>query len=245
VKYLYTILLFDIALLCWAHGEELPVTVGVDFVIDEDLFAAANEMSLSMAAEGIVTYTPNPAVEDIIELPPAPEGPPSPILVGIDVSGQAGVVAGSQAHFTCDAHYSDDTCGTLPSTWSVGGAGVSIDTNGILSTESSTTNQHVLVEATYGGYLSELSVLIYYASPTGQVGLPTERFALPTLQGEHLVCMWDLTAEDWLQAHENYDHSGGYIFPVPVWDQWYWIGLWDLTAEEYVFGKWIGHFITY
>ncbi len=76
----------------------------------------------------------------------------------------------------------------------------------------------------------------------GTVGLPEERVALPPVQGDFLVCVWDQAAGDWLQGFEDYDHSGSYRFQVPAWGQWYWVGLWDNNAGQYVFGKWIGHF---
>jgi len=81
---------------------------------------------------------------------------------------------------------------------------------------------------------------------SGSVGLPTERLALPEVQGNHLVCIWDDTAGGWLIPPDDnsYDHAGTYEFEVPAWGKWYWIGLWDEQTGEYVFGKWIGHFIT-
>ena len=78
----------------------------------------------------------------------------------------------------------------------------------------------------------------------GEVGLPVERFAFPPVTGNHLVCIWDQTAGTWLQAWETYDLSGSYDFQVPAWNKWYWIGLWDETQGTYVYGKWIGHFLT-
>ncbi len=78
----------------------------------------------------------------------------------------------------------------------------------------------------------------------GVVGLPAERVALPAVQGEHLVCIWDETAGAWLQAFESYDHAGNYNFQLPEWGRWYWVGLWDSSSGSYVFGKWIGHFVT-
>ena len=79
---------------------------------------------------------------------------------------------------------------------------------------------------------------------SGQVGLPTERIALPAVQGDFLVCVWDQTASDWIGGFASYDHKGSVGFEVPAWGKWYWIGLWDVANEQYVFGKWIGHFIT-
>lgn len=80
----------------------------------------------------------------------------------------------------------------------------------------------------------------------GQVGLPTERLALPAVSSSdtYLVCIWDETAGQWLQAFEPYDSSGTYDFQVPAWGKWYWVGLWDETTGQYVFGKWIGHFLA-
>ncbi len=80
----------------------------------------------------------------------------------------------------------------------------------------------------------------------GQVGLPTEHLALPAVQAgaEYKVCIWDETAGGWMGSFATYDHAGSVDFQVPAWGQWYWIGLWDVANEKYVFGKWIGHFIT-
>ncbi len=79
---------------------------------------------------------------------------------------------------------------------------------------------------------------------SGTVSSPTERVALPAVSGNHLVCIWDETADQWYQEFVSYDNAGSFTFDVPAWGRWYWIGLWDEASEQYVFGKWIGHFIT-
>ena len=89
-----------------------------------------------------------------------------------------------------------------------------------------------------------ISILCANAFGDSSVWLPRQRIALPELQGGHLVCIWVETAGDWLRTFETYDPVGTYEFQVPAWGNWYWIGLWDEQAEEYVFGKWIGHFIS-
>lgn len=76
----------------------------------------------------------------------------------------------------------------------------------------------------------------------GQVGLPLEKLALPEVQGNHLICVWDQGAGAWVSGFESYDHNGVYDFQLPEWGKWYWVGLWDEVAGEYVYGKWIGHF---
>lgn len=78
----------------------------------------------------------------------------------------------------------------------------------------------------------------------GELGLPEEQIALPAVQGNYLVCVWDENSGQWLQGFEVYDHAGAYDFQIPSWDRWYWIGLWDASSKQYVFGKWIGHFLT-
>ncbi|VGO21686.1 hypothetical protein [Pontiella sulfatireligans] len=94
-------------------------------------------------------------------------------------------------------------------------------------------------------YIAALIILAACGSVfSGQVGLPMERIALPPVEGSQLVCIWDDTAGQWVGAFEDYDHAGVYDFQVPEWGKWYWIGLWDEAAGEYVFGKWIGHFIV-
>ena len=79
---------------------------------------------------------------------------------------------------------------------------------------------------------------------SGQIGLPDEQIALPAVQGSHLVCIWDESAGQWLQSHQTYDQSGIYSFKLPAWGRWYWVGLWDQSNGQYVFGKWVGHFLT-
>ena len=79
----------------------------------------------------------------------------------------------------------------------------------------------------------------------GQVGLPTENMALPDLQGDYLVCIWDETAHDWHSGFASYDHKGSISIQVPELGKWYWVGLWDQQTGEYVYGKWIGHFVTH
>ena len=86
-------------------------------------------------------------------------------------------------------------------------------------------------------------VLVCGSAYCGEVGLPLERIALPSVSGSHLICVWDASSETWLKSFEAYDQSGAYEFQVPAWGKWYWIGLWDEATGEYVFGKWIGHFI--
>ena len=80
------------------------------------------------------------------------------------------------------------------------------------------------------------------SSFAGTVGLPLEKLAMPVVEGDHLVCVWDQAAGGWLSDFTTYDQTGVYDFQLPEWGQWYWVGLWDQTAEEYVYGKWIGHF---
>ena len=79
---------------------------------------------------------------------------------------------------------------------------------------------------------------------SGEMGLPIERFAFPPVTGSHLICIWDESAETWLHDWVAYDESGSYDFQVPAWNKWYWVGLWDEVNGEYVYGKWIGHFLT-
>ena len=86
-----------------------------------------------------------------------------------------------------------------------------------------------------------LMMLTSLGAYAGQVSLPIERLALPEVQGNHLVVVWDEAASDWYAEHADYDHSGSLSFQLPEWGKWYWIGLWDEQAGEYVFGKWIGH----
>ncbi|MDH3981379.1 MAG: hypothetical protein OES84_00590 [Kiritimatiellaceae bacterium] len=76
----------------------------------------------------------------------------------------------------------------------------------------------------------------------GQIGLPLERLAIPSVDGSHLVCVWDESAGTWLKSFEIYNHSGSYDFQLPEWGKWYWVGLWDEASNSYVFSKWIGHF---
>lgn len=76
---------------------------------------------------------------------------------------------------------------------------------------------------------------------SGDVGLPTETIAFPHVDGEAIVCVWDLSAEGWL-LQETADSPASYSFKVPEWNKWYWVALWDKNAREYVSGKWITHF---
>lgn len=89
-----------------------------------------------------------------------------------------------------------------------------------------------------------IMILTGMCAMAGTVSLPQERLALPDVNGSHLICIWDETANDWHTAFESYDHSGTLSFQLPAWGRWYWVGLWDEQAGQYVFGKWIGHFIS-
>jgi hypothetical protein len=94
-------------------------------------------------------------------------------------------------------------------------------------------------------FILALMMLLGACAFAGQVGLPTENMALPDLQGNYLVCIWDETADDWYSSFMSYDHEGSIKFQVPSVGKWYWVGLWDEQTEEYVYGKWIGHFVTH
>ena len=89
-----------------------------------------------------------------------------------------------------------------------------------------------------------LTLIVCGKAMAGQVGLPTEQLAMPAVSGDYLICVWDETSQQWLQSFENYDHTGTYDFQVPAWGNWYWVGLWDADKGEYVFSKWVGHFIV-
>lgn len=80
------------------------------------------------------------------------------------------------------------------------------------------------------------------AGPQG-VGLPLETIALPEVTGDHQIVIWSHEGQQVLGSHP-YDLSGTYSYQVPAWDRWYWLGLWSVDAEEYVYEKWIGHFLS-
>jgi len=94
--------------------------------------------------------------------------------------------------------------------------------------------------------ISLLLLLVCGYSWGGELGLPEEQIALPSVeeQGAYLVVLWDDSIGGWIQSHQDYDFSGSFNFQLPAWGKWYWIGLWDVNAGQYVFGKWIGHFLT-
>ena len=94
-------------------------------------------------------------------------------------------------------------------------------------------------------FISLILLLICGRVWGGELGLPEEQIALPAVQGDFLVCIWDDYSEDWVHGHLTYDHSGSFNFQLPSWEKWYWIGLWDPNSQQYVFGKWIGHFLTH
>ena len=75
------------------------------------------------------------------------------------------------------------------------------------------------------------------------IGLPSEWVALPPVEGEHVVTIFDYLNNEFVRTVE-YDHSGSFTYRVPEWGQWYLLGLYDSTAEQYVFEKWIGHYIV-
>ncbi len=83
------------------------------------------------------------------------------------------------------------------------------------------------------------------SSFSGNVGLPTENIALPDVgNGTYLICIWDDNSGTWLRGFEQYTRTGEYEFQVPEWGKWYWVGLWDEAKGDYIFGKWIGHFLS-
>lgn len=90
-----------------------------------------------------------------------------------------------------------------------------------------------------------LMMLLGVCAFAGQVGLPQEHMALPDLQGDYLICIWDETANDWHTSFTSYDHNGSINVQVPELGKWYWVGLWDEQGGDYVFGQWIGHFVTH
>ncbi len=93
--------------------------------------------------------------------------------------------------------------------------------------------------------LASILFIVCLNAFSGVAGLPRERVAIPVVEGSHLVCVWDEGAGEWLGEFEAYDHAGTYEFQLPEWGKWYWVGLWDEATGEYVFGKWIGHFLTH
>lgn len=78
----------------------------------------------------------------------------------------------------------------------------------------------------------------------GTVSPPKDRIAFPQVSGNHLVCIWDETANDWYTGFIKYDLSGTYTFTVPQWNRWYWVGLWNVSEGRYVFGTWLSHVKT-
>lgn len=78
----------------------------------------------------------------------------------------------------------------------------------------------------------------------GSSGMPVEKMALPVMDANCLVCVWDEETGSWAKGHQTYDNSGTFSLQIPQWGRWYWIGLWNTQTKQYVFGKWVGHFKT-
>lgn len=116
-----------------------------------------------------------------------------------------------------------------------------MDTNALYTIDYSAPRQHAFA----GWEIIEGGAVVGGSAPTNKplkgVAMPLEAIAMPLVQGDHLVCIWDDAAQDWRGWHP-YDHSGSYLFQVPVWGQWYWIGLWDIAGDQFVSSRWIGHF---
>ena len=90
--------------------------------------------------------------------PVAPEGPPAPIMVGIEVSGPTNVAEGATAQYGCTADYSDLTTGSVEAVWSVEGASATISSNGLLAAGAVESNMVVAVTAAHAGFVDALDV---------------------------------------------------------------------------------------
>ena len=86
----------------------------------------------------------------------------------------------------------------------------------------------------------------YSTNSTLKVGLPIERIGIPNIDTTkvYLACIWvDAPTYGWWSIDPYSVAEGSYDFQVPSWNRWYWFGLWDVAKGEYVYEKWIGHFI--
>jgi hypothetical protein len=68
-----------------------------------------------------------------------------------------------------------------------------------------------------------------------------QTFSIVRLLGDYVVHVFDYSAQT-IIINTEYDHTGSFVFEVPSWDKWYWVGVYDTLADRYIMGTWIGHF---
>ncbi len=74
----------------------------------------------------------------------------------------------------------------------------------------------------------------------GTVSLPTEHIAIPLVEGNATIKVWDYEAQQWIFT-ETSEQPTKFEFDVPAWDKWYWVGVKDLATGKFVLGLWIVH----
>ncbi len=97
--------------------------------------------------------------------PPPPDGPPDPVLTGVEISGPTDMDEESSAQYTFTASWSDGTSTTATPTWSEDSSYTSISPSGLLSAGNVASDQHVTLTATYGGMTATFDVTILYVAP--------------------------------------------------------------------------------
>jgi preprotein translocase subunit Sss1 len=89
-----------------------------------------------------------------------------PVLTGIVVSGSTSLNEGTTGQYVCTASYSDGTSKSIVPSWSENSAYASISALGILSADDVTSDQSVVITASFGGKSDTHSVTIKYVAPT-------------------------------------------------------------------------------
>jgi hypothetical protein len=97
--------------------------------------------------------------------PPPPADPPSPILIGIMVSGAEEIDEESSSLYECIGKYSDGTMQAITATWGVSSAVASIDAYGLLTAGAVSVDEAVEITASSGGYTASKEVTVLYVAP--------------------------------------------------------------------------------
>ncbi|MEN7973469.1 MAG: hypothetical protein ABFR47_06505, partial [Verrucomicrobiota bacterium] len=91
---------------------------------------------------------------------PPPDPPPSPVLMGISVSGPASMDEKTTAQYVCTASYSDGSTATAQATWSEDSTDATINSAGALSVGDIDADQVITITASYSGKTDSFAVSV-------------------------------------------------------------------------------------
>lgn len=130
-----------------ASIDSAGLLIAGDVVSDQEVTVSASFGGKTVLLKVLIKYVP-------------------PVLSGLTIQGAVSMNEETSVQLNCVGHYSDGSTALVVAEWSENSSYATIDGSGVLSAGNVSSDQNVMVGASFGGYADTHSVVIKYVAPT-------------------------------------------------------------------------------